>query len=54
VVLEDVPSGATAVGVPARIVRSRKPLLNQDDTAQRESDAWGLSLVHDTSDRLAS
>jgi serine O-acetyltransferase len=54
VVLEDVPSGATAVGVPARIVRSRKPLLSQDDTAQRESHAWGLSLVHDTSEKLAS
>jgi serine O-acetyltransferase len=52
VVLEDVPSGATAVGVPARIVRSRKPILSQDETAQ--SDAWGLSLVHGTSDRLAS
>ncbi|HEY2484191.1 MAG TPA: hypothetical protein VGI36_03540 [Candidatus Binataceae bacterium] len=54
VVLEDVPSGATAVGVPARIVGSRKPILSQDEIAQRESDARGLSLVHDTSHRLAS
>ena len=54
VVLGDVPSGAIAVGVPARIVPGRKPILSQDETAQTESDAWGLSLVHDTSDRLAS
>ena len=54
VVLEDVPSGATAVGVPARIVRSRNPILSQDETAQKENDAWGLSLRYDTTDRLAS
>jgi serine O-acetyltransferase len=54
VVLEDVPAGATAAGVPARIVRSRSHILSQDRTAQKESDAHGLSLIHETTDQLDS
>jgi serine O-acetyltransferase len=53
VVLDDVPAGATAVGVPARIVRSRNPVVGQDETEQKESDADGASLMPDTTDRLA-
>ncbi|MBV8136209.1 MAG: serine acetyltransferase [Deltaproteobacteria bacterium] len=51
VVLEDVPGGATAAGVPARIVRSRNPILSQDKNAETESDAYGSSVMHDTTDQ---
>jgi serine O-acetyltransferase len=54
VVLDDVPGGATAVGVPARIVRSRNPVAGQDETAQREGDAYAASLMQETTDRMAS
>jgi len=37
VALQDVPSGATAAGVPARIVRSRSPILNHDGTAKKKA-----------------
>jgi serine O-acetyltransferase len=54
VVLDDVPGGATAVGVPARIVRSRNPVVGRDGTAQQESDVYGAFLMEDTTDRLAN
>jgi len=53
VVLEDVPGWATAVGVPARIVRSRVLILSHDEVAETESDAYGSSFMRDTTDNLA-
>src|SRR5262249_45011853 len=53
VMLEDVPGGATAVGVPARIVRSRNLIVSHDEIAETESGAYGSSLMHDTTDQPA-
>jgi serine O-acetyltransferase len=49
VVLEDVPNGATAVGVPARIVHGRNT-PRWEKTAKEESDSYQSSLTHDPTD----
>jgi len=35
-VTKDVPDGATAVGVPARVIRRKVPPLPEGDTVEKE------------------